>query len=96
MNVDAIYNRPLSRFDNIPVAIGGYAEANSAYFGTDGVTEGLSFQMRRSTIFLSSSLCVAADLTLPGEDIRTMTVAAWTKTPPQLDRRPALFLRLAV
>ena len=56
MNVDAIYNRPLSRFDNIPVAIGGYAEANSAYFGTDGVTEGLSFQMRRATIFLSSSI----------------------------------------
>ncbi|TAK69922.1 MAG: SAM-dependent methyltransferase [Betaproteobacteria bacterium] len=40
-------------------------------------------------------LCVAADLTLPGEDIRTMTVAAWKKQPPQLDRRPAIFLLLA-
>ena len=40
-------------------------------------------------------LCVAADLTLPGEDIRTMTVAAWKQHPPQLDRRPALFLLLA-
>lgn len=43
----------------------------------------------------SSLLCVAADLTLPSEDIRTMTVAAWKKHPPQLERRPALFLLLA-
>ena len=41
-------------------------------------------------------LCVAADISLAGEDIRTMTVAAWKKNPPQLDRRPALFLLLAV
>ena len=40
-------------------------------------------------------LCVAADLTLASEDIRTMTVAAWQKRPPQLERRPALFLLLA-
>jgi 16S rRNA (cytidine1402-2'-O)-methyltransferase len=41
-------------------------------------------------------LCIAAEVTLAGEDIRTMTVAAWKKNPPQLDRRPALFLLLAV
>lgn len=40
-------------------------------------------------------LCVAADITLAGEEIRTRTVAAWKKNPPQLDRRPALFLLLA-
>jgi 16S rRNA (cytidine1402-2'-O)-methyltransferase len=40
-------------------------------------------------------LCVAAEITLAGEDIRTMTVAAWKKNPPLLDRRPALFLLLA-
>jgi 16S rRNA (cytidine1402-2'-O)-methyltransferase len=40
-------------------------------------------------------LCVAAEITLPGEDIRTLSVAAWKKAPPQLDRRPALFLLLA-
>ena len=40
-------------------------------------------------------LCVAAEITLAGEDIRTMTVAAWKKNPPQLDRRPTLFLLLA-
>jgi len=40
-------------------------------------------------------LCVAADLTLPGEEVRTMTVASWKQHPPQLDRRPAIFLLLA-
>lgn len=40
-------------------------------------------------------LCIAADLTLEREEIRTRTVAAWKKSPPQLDRRPALFLLLA-
>jgi len=40
-------------------------------------------------------LCVAAEITLAGEHIRTMTVAAWKKNPPRLDRRPALFLLLA-
>ena len=40
-------------------------------------------------------LCVAADISLPAEDIRTMAIAAWKKNPPQLDRRPALFLMLA-
>lgn len=40
-------------------------------------------------------LCVAAELTLAGEDIRTMTVAEWKKNPPQLERRPSLFLLLA-
>lgn len=40
-------------------------------------------------------LCVAAEISLSGEDIRTMTVAQWKRNPPQLDRRPALFLLLA-
>jgi 16S rRNA (cytidine1402-2'-O)-methyltransferase len=40
-------------------------------------------------------LCIAAELTLAGEDVRTMTVAQWKTHPPQLDRRPALFLLLA-
>ena len=40
-------------------------------------------------------LCVAAEISLAGENIRTMSVAQWEKNPPQLDRRPALFLLLA-
>ena len=40
-------------------------------------------------------LCIAAEITLAGVDIRTMSVAEWKKRPPQLDRRPTLFLLLA-
>jgi len=47
------------------------------------------------TCAANTLLCVAAEITLAGEDIRTMSVAAWKKHPPQLDRRPALFLLLA-
>jgi 16S rRNA (cytidine1402-2'-O)-methyltransferase len=37
-------------------------------------------------------LCVAADLTLPTEFVATRTIAEWKKKPPDLDRRPAVFL----
>lgn len=40
-------------------------------------------------------LCVAADLTLPGESIATQAVAQWRRARPQLGRRPAVFLLLA-
>ena len=56
LNLDAVYNRPFLQYGKIPVAIGGYAEANTQYAVTDGVTEGFSFQMRRMTLFLSSSI----------------------------------------
>jgi 16S rRNA (cytidine1402-2'-O)-methyltransferase len=37
-------------------------------------------------------LCIAADLTLPGELVAAQTIAEWKKKPPMLDRRPAVFL----
>ncbi len=41
-------------------------------------------------------LCVATDLTLPGESIQTRTIAQWKKqTPPEIERRPTVFLLLA-
>jgi 16S rRNA (cytidine1402-2'-O)-methyltransferase len=40
-------------------------------------------------------LCVAAEISLAGEDIRTLTLAQWKRHPPQLERRPCLFLLLA-
>jgi 16S rRNA (cytidine1402-2'-O)-methyltransferase len=44
-------------------------------------------------------LCVAVDLTTPGEAVMTRAIGAWTATPPEqrpsLDRRPAVFLLLA-
>ena len=37
-------------------------------------------------------LCIAADLTLESEFIRTQTVAAWKNRVPDLNKRPAIFL----
>ena len=56
MNMDAVYNRPFLQMGKAPVSVGGYLEANSSYFQTDGITEGLSFQVPRLTIFMASSI----------------------------------------
>jgi hypothetical protein len=56
LNMDAVYNRPFLTMSKVPVAIGGYVEANWQHLGTDGVTEGHQFQMRRVTLFVASSI----------------------------------------
>jgi hypothetical protein len=56
LNMDAIYNRPFLSVSKSPVAVGGYVEANWQHMGTNGVTEGNQFQMRRLTLFLGSSI----------------------------------------
>ena len=56
LNMDAVYDRPFLKFKKVPVAFGGYLEANSIYTMEDGVTEGLSFQARRLTVFMSASI----------------------------------------
>ena len=56
LNMDAVYNRPFLQAGKLPVSVGGYLEANSSYFVTDGITEGLSFQIPRMTLFISSSI----------------------------------------
>jgi 16S rRNA (cytidine1402-2'-O)-methyltransferase len=40
-------------------------------------------------------LCVAADLTLPSESIKTLTIAEWRRAQALIGRRPAVFLLLA-
>ena len=41
-------------------------------------------------------LTVATDLTLPGETVRTLSIQQWKKqTPPDIERRPTVFLLLA-
>jgi 16S rRNA (cytidine1402-2'-O)-methyltransferase len=40
-------------------------------------------------------LCVAADLTLPAESIKTRTVAEWRRAKAAIGRRPAVFLLLS-
>jgi len=56
MNMDAAYNRPFLTINKMPVALGGYLEANSFYSSEDGVSEGLSFQARRLTVFMSATI----------------------------------------
>jgi 16S rRNA (cytidine1402-2'-O)-methyltransferase len=43
----------------------------------------------------STRLCIAADISLPTEFIRTMSIAEWHRKVPVLDKRPAVFLILA-
>lgn len=56
LNMDATYNRPFLTINKFPVALGGYLETNSFYSSENGVSEGLSFQARRLTIFMSASI----------------------------------------
>lgn len=56
LNMDAVYDRPFIQVGKLPVALGGYMEANYQYMGENGVTEGHQFQMRRLTLFVSSSI----------------------------------------
>jgi len=56
LNMDAVYNRPFLTAGKLPVAIGGYLEANTQYASTNGVSDGFSFQFRRMTLFLSSTI----------------------------------------
>lgn len=56
LNMDAVYNRPFLAPGKVPLAIGGYAEANTQYAVTDGIEEGFSFQFRRTNLFFSSTI----------------------------------------
>ena len=54
---DAIYDRPfILNTSSFPVALGGYLEANTNYFSTDGVSEGFWMEFRRFNIFLYSTI----------------------------------------
>ena len=54
------------------------------------------FEAVLQTCQANTRLCVATDLTLPGQSVRTRSVAEWKKeTPPDIERRPTVFLLLA-
>ena len=54
------------------------------------------FQALLKVCVPATRLCVASDLTLSSESIVTHRIAEWRqKTPPQLDRRPTVFLILS-
>ncbi|HDO27478.1 MAG TPA: SAM-dependent methyltransferase [Bacteroidetes bacterium] len=40
----------------------------------------------------STKLCIAVNLTLPGQMIRTLTIGAWKKQTVDLNKKPAVFL----
>ncbi len=56
LNMDAVYSRPFVQVGKLPIALGGYAEANYQYTSEDGISEGHQFQMRRVTLFVSSTI----------------------------------------
>lgn len=56
MNMDAVYSRPFLSYGKFPVSVGGYAEINWQHLGTEGVSEGHQFQMRRMTLFVASTI----------------------------------------
>jgi 16S rRNA (cytidine1402-2'-O)-methyltransferase len=47
------------------------------------------------TCAAATRVCVAADLTLPSESIKTMPVAEWRRARAEVGKRPAVFLLLA-
>jgi hypothetical protein len=56
LNMDALYNRPFLEVGKLPIAFGGYVEANYQYLQENGISEGHQFQMRRLSLFVSSSI----------------------------------------
>jgi hypothetical protein len=52
---EGLYNRPFVGSVS-STSIGGYLEGNSNYFIDEGVTDGLSFELRRFNVFLYSSI----------------------------------------
>jgi hypothetical protein len=56
LNMDGVYNKPFLTMGKMPVAIGGYMEANTQYSVTNGISaNGFAFQFQRVSMFLESS-----------------------------------------
>jgi 16S rRNA (cytidine1402-2'-O)-methyltransferase len=58
-----------------------------APYRNDGLLEDLMATCNRSTL-----LCIAADITLESEMIRTHPIGQWKRNPPTLHKRPVIFL----
>ncbi|MFY0629320.1 MAG: SAM-dependent methyltransferase [Flavobacteriaceae bacterium] len=50
------------------------------------------FSELKVTLTPGTSLCIAVDITLPDEYIKTYTVADWKRQSPDLHKRPAIFI----
>jgi hypothetical protein len=57
LNMDGVYNKPFLTMGKMPVAMGGYMEANTQYSVTQGISaDGFAFQFQRVSMFLESSI----------------------------------------
>lgn len=45
-----------------------------------------------NTLLPSTLICIACDLTLSSEFVKTLTIKAWKQQKPQLDKRPCIFI----
>src|SRR5690554_3588761 len=54
--MEAVFTRPSLTSEKAPVALGGYLEANTYHRTEEGISDGLSFQARRLTIFMAASI----------------------------------------
>lgn len=50
------------------------------------------FSDLKASLTPQTRLCIAADITLPEEYIRTYTIAEWKQQSPDLHKRPAIFI----
>jgi len=50
------------------------------------------FTELKAALTPSTNLCIAVDITLPDEYIKTFTIADWKKQSPDLHKRPAIFI----
>ncbi len=50
------------------------------------------FSDLKATLTPQTRLCIAADITLPDEYIKTYTIADWKRQQPDLHKRPAIFI----
>lgn len=50
------------------------------------------FSDLKATLTPQTRLCIAADITLPEEYIKTYTIADWKRQQPDLHKRPAIFI----
>ena len=46
----------------------------------------------KSVLSPGTLLCIAIDISLPNEYIKTFTIAHWKKQSPDLHKRPAIFI----
>ena len=50
------------------------------------------FESIIKTCSKSTKLCIATDITLDSENIKTKTIEEWIKIRPEIHKRPSIFL----